>query len=118
VADDSSTGGGTVVGLEPDYATLHKDGKDDRDLFQLHLTQLVANAVGLAAAANVTTQIQTVDGKDVCRVHVEPSGHPVWAELPGTEKGKPIFFLRTNNSTQAANDELEIERDVQARWRA
>ena len=116
VADDSSTGGGTVVGLEPDYATLHKDGKDDRDLFQLHLTQLVANAVGLAAAANVTTQIQTVDGKDVCRVHVEPSGHPVSAELPGAEKGKPVFFARLNNRTQAVDDELQIEHYVHDRW--
>lgn len=41
VADD-----GSVFGLEPDYATLRKDGKDDRDLFGLHLNQALINAVG------------------------------------------------------------------------
>ena len=46
VADD-----GTVHGLASDYATLHKDGKDDRDLFMLHLNQVLSNALGLAAAS-------------------------------------------------------------------
>jgi hypothetical protein len=29
-----------------DYSSLHKDGKDDRDLFLLHLNQLLINAMG------------------------------------------------------------------------
>ena len=40
VADD-----GAIVGLEQDYATLRKQGKDDSDLFLLHLDQLTENAV-------------------------------------------------------------------------
>jgi predicted HTH transcriptional regulator len=68
---------GAIVGLEHDFATLRKQGKDDADLFLLHLNQLLENAVGLAAAANVTTTVHRVDGHDICRVHVEPSGHPV-----------------------------------------
>lgn len=36
VADD-----GTMVGLDSDYASLAKQGKDDADRFQLHLTQIV-----------------------------------------------------------------------------
>ncbi|MBA3738987.1 MAG: ATP-binding protein, partial [Actinobacteria bacterium] len=36
VANDRS-----IVGLENDYATLSKEGKDDSDLFLLHLNQLV-----------------------------------------------------------------------------
>src|SRR5438093_9389811 len=67
VADD-----GRIVGLEHDYATLHRPGKDDADLFLLHLNRLLENAVGLAAAANVTTTIHHVDRHDLCRVHVDP----------------------------------------------
>ena len=57
VADD-----GTVHGLASDYASLHKPGKDDRDLFLLHLNQLLINALGEAAASTVSAQIHTVDG--------------------------------------------------------
>jgi hypothetical protein len=40
VANDRS-----VLGLEPDYASLRKEGRDDADLFQLHLSQVLENAV-------------------------------------------------------------------------
>jgi type I restriction enzyme R subunit len=53
---------GSVLGLEADYITIRKHGKDDADLFQLALTQAVLNSDGACAATNVTTQIfsQTV----------------------------------------------------------
>jgi type I restriction enzyme R subunit len=116
VADD-----GSIAGLELDYATLHKLGKDDSDLFLLHLNQLMENAVGLAAAANVTTTIHHVDGHDVCRVHVEPSGHPVEAETTvADEQGrfgkKRLFYVRLNNGTRAIEDERERERFIAQRW--
>lgn len=76
VADD-----GTVLGLEPDYLTLRKEGKDDADRFQLALTRAILNSVGAAAATNVTTRVHTVDGRDICRVHVKPSGHPALADV-------------------------------------
>ena len=38
-------------------------------------------AVGTAATANISTETLTVDGRDVCRVHVEASGHPVQARI-------------------------------------
>ncbi len=116
VADD-----GTVLGLEPDYLTLRKEGKDDADLFQLALTQAILNSVGAAAATNVTTQVHTVDGHDVCRVHVKPSGHPVHAEVTVVDKAgqhqkKRMFFVRMNNGTRAIDDEAEIEKYVAGRW--
>jgi hypothetical protein len=117
VADD-----GTIVGLEQDYATLRKEGKDDSDLFLLHLNQLVETSVGLAAAANVTTTIHQV-GRDVCRVHVEPSGHPVEAEVTAVDdrgqfSKKRMFFVRLNNATRAIDDETERQRYIAQRWRA
>jgi type I restriction enzyme, R subunit len=116
VADD-----GSIVGLEHDYATLRKEGKVDADVFLLHLNQLVENAVGLAAVANVTTLIHHVDGHNICRVHVEPCGFPVQAEITGADaKGqfakKTAFFVRLNNGTRAIEDEREIQRYVAQRW--
>jgi len=113
--------GGAAVGLEADYATLHKAGKDDSDLFLLHLNQLVENAVGLAAATNVTTTIHQVDGHDLCRVHVEPSGHPVDADFVtvddhGQFSKSRVFFVRLNNGTRAIRDERERERYIAQRW--
>lgn len=116
VADD-----GAIVGLEHDHATLRTEGRDDADRFLLHLNQLVENAVGLAAAANVTTSIHHVDGQDVCRVDVEPSGHPVEAEVTVADKQgrfgkKRLFYVRLNNGTRAIEDERERERYVAQRW--
>jgi type I restriction enzyme R subunit len=113
--------GGVVVGLEADYATLRKPGKDDADLFLLHLNQLIENAVGLAAATNVTTTIHQVDGHDLCRVHVEPSGHPVDADFVAVDEHgqfskQKVFFVRLNNGTRAIRDERERERYIAQHW--
>jgi hypothetical protein len=98
-----------------------KAGRDDSDQFLLHLNQLIENAVGLAAAANVSTTIHRVDGHDVCRVHVEPSGHPVEAEITAAdEKGqyakRRVFFVRLNNATRAVSNETERQRYIARRW--
>jgi type I restriction enzyme, R subunit len=76
VADD-----GTVCGLAADYASLHRAAKNDRDLFQLHLLNIVTAAMGGAAAARLSVQFHTIDGADVCRVHVQPSPVPVEADV-------------------------------------
>jgi len=109
VSDD-----GLVFGLETDYATLRKEGKDDRDLFRLHLGQAVINAVGLAATANVTHEIFEVGGKDFCRVHVKPSSFPVEAEVVEVDKKdqhvkKTVFYGRFGNGTRAIPDPGERE---------
>ena len=110
VSDD-----GSVFGLEGDYATLRKEGKDDRDVFLLHLDQAVINAVGLAAAANVSHDIREVGGRDLCRVHVKPSSFPVEAEVVEVDKKdqhikKTIFYGRFGNGTRAILDPSERER--------
>ncbi|MGI8702281.1 MAG: hypothetical protein ACR2JU_13945 [Nocardioidaceae bacterium] len=56
--------------MASDDASLHKDGKDDRDLFLLHWNRILVNAVRETAASAVTSQLHTIDGVDVCRVHV------------------------------------------------
>ncbi len=115
VADD-----GSVHGIDSDYATLRKDGKDDRDLFQLHLGQIITSSMGAAAATNVTTQIHTVDGLDIARVHVRPSGVPVDATVTVVDKQgqhtkKTAFFVRVNNGTKELED-AERSKFTAGRW--
>jgi type I restriction enzyme, R subunit len=112
---------GGVVGLEPDYASLRRETRSDGDVFQQNLMNVLENAVGVAAAANVSTEILTVDGQDLCRVHVTPSGHPVKAEVTAADsKGqftrRQGFFVRLNNGTREVTDEAEIQRYVAQRW--
>ncbi len=102
---------GEVLGLEPDYASLRKDGKDDRDLFELHLMQVLSTHLGESVAAFLTVTFHSVDGKDVCQVTVEPSDHPVYVRT----EGRDVFFLRIGNSTK----ELplpEVIKYVGSRW--
>jgi type I restriction enzyme R subunit len=115
VADD-----GTVHGLAADYASLHKDGKDDRDLFLLHLSQLLVNALGEAAASSVSTQLHTLDGKDLCRVHVTPSSFAVDAtvvvDTDGQMQKKTAFYVRIGNGTREISDPTERQKYVATRW--
>jgi len=119
VADDSS-----IHGLEPDYESLRSEEKkdrDDRDLFQLHLGNLLANACGPAAAANVTAQIQTINGQDIWRVHVQPSGHPIAVtDVEVDDNGQHIkkkdsFFVRVINGTRRLTDD-DRDKYIAGRW--
>ncbi|MEU0530910.1 RNA-binding domain-containing protein [Amycolatopsis tolypomycina] len=112
---------GVPVGLEPDFAHLRKPGKDDTDLFGLHLNNLIVDSMGAALAANVSRQMHDIDGKSVCRIHVHPSGFPVDARVTVEKKGQQHketkFFVRTGNSTRAL-DEPEKAKYVLSRWPA
>ena len=114
VADD-----GNVCGLATDYASLHKAGKDDRDLFQLHLTNIVTAAMGGAITARLSVQFHTIDGADVCRVHVPPSPVPVEAEVTVSVKDqlikKTAFYVRSGNSTRELGD-AERAKYILGRW--
>ncbi len=115
VADDAS-----VHGLASDYVSLHKDGKDDRDLFLLHLNQVLTTALGLAAAAAVTTTMHTVDGKDLCRVHTPPSMFPVDANVKIETNGqlikKTAFYVRIGNGTKEIPEGPEKQKLIASRW--
>lgn len=117
VADD-----GSVHGLASDYASLHQPGKDDRDRFQLHLGQLLINAVGETVASSVSVQVHTLDGADLCRVHVPPSRFPVEATVAAFKGGqvtrRTAFYVRLGNGTREITDLAERQRYVASRWGA
>ena len=115
VADD-----GSIHGLASDYASLHKPSKGDRDLFLLHLNQLLINAVGETAASTVSTQIHTIDANDLCRVHVPPSSFPVDAkvlvEKGGQQQKRTAFYVRIGNGTREITDSAERQKYIASRW--
>ena len=115
VADD-----GAVAGLGTDYVSLAKEGKDDADLFQLHLTQIIQTSMGDAAAARVSAKIHTVDGEALCRVHVQSSGFPMEATVTVVKNDqhqkKTAFYIRLNNKTAEITDEAEKQKYIAQRW--
>ena len=110
---------GEVTGLASDYASLHKEGKSDRDRFGLHLANICAASFGPAAAANVSSQILVVGDHDLARIHVKPSGFPVDSEVTIDKKGqlmkKVAFYIRLNNGTVEL-DEAEKQKYTSTRW--
>jgi type I restriction enzyme R subunit len=114
IADD-----GEVCGLDADYASLVKPGKDNRDLFQLHLLNIIKTSMGTAASTNVTPYMHTLNGQDVCRVHVHPSAFPVDATIVIDQKGqmrkKTAFYVRTGNATSELDD-AEKAKYIVGRW--
>ena len=113
------TDDGTACGLAADYASLRREGKDDRDVFQLHLMNIVTAAMGAAAATRLSVQFHTIDGADVCRVHVQPSPVPVEATVTVSVKGqffkKSAFYVRSGNSTRELDD-AERAKYILGRW--
>ncbi len=115
VADD-----GSVHGLDSDFASLHKEGKEDTDRFTRHVNQAIVNAVGKAAATFVSIQMHNVNGKHLARVHVRPCTHPVRAKVSAERDGQRIkeerFYVRLNGQTEPFNDPEQIELFISGRW--
>ncbi|MDQ3485202.1 MAG: hypothetical protein M3445_07300, partial [Actinomycetota bacterium] len=71
-------------------------------------------------ATDVSPQMHTVDGQDLCRVHVHPSSSPVDAVVTVERKGqlekKTAFYVRTANATREIVAAEERHKYIAARW--
>ena len=113
---------GTVQGLDSDYTSRSKRDQDPRDWFQQHLANIITTSMGDAAATNVRPQIHHLDGRDLCRVQVDPAGFPVDAKVihqkpNGPKETRTEFYVRVANSTRAL-DAVEREKFIASRWGA
>ena len=105
---------GNIYGLENDYATFSKRGeRGDRDLWGQHLKNLL-DRLGKSAASLVDWEFFSLNGKDVCRISIEPSEHPV-LETKGNDT---YFWWRTPVSTDNVADAAERDRLISRRWAA
>jgi type I restriction enzyme R subunit len=103
---------GGIYGLEDDYATFSKRGeRGDRDLWGQHLKNLL-DRLGESAASLVDWEFFTIDGKDICRISIDPSDHPVY-ETKGDDR---IFWWRTPVSTEKVDSDDERDRIIARRW--
>jgi hypothetical protein len=102
VADD-----GRVLGLEPDYCTLRGKGRDACERF---LLDQAGQRLGADVCAWLHVHFHEVEGKDVCRVTVEPALHPVFLR---DGRGSHLF-VRAGNATRELDAE-EALRHVAAR---
>jgi len=108
----TDTGG--IYGLEADYATFSKRGeRGDRDLWGQHLNNLL-DRLGKAAAALVDWDFFTIDGKDICRISIDPSDHPVF-ETRGDQR---VFWWRNPVGTDRIDNERDRDRLIARRWSA
>ncbi|WDP84815.1 MAG: transporter substrate-binding domain-containing protein [Desulfobacter sp.] len=79
---------GQVLGLEPDYSSFQK--KPNRDGFMLKLSSLISHHLGRQSHKFIVTDIQNLDGHDVCRITVKPGERPVFVK----DQGKESFYIR------------------------
>lgn len=94
---------GSVHRLAGDYTSLHKNGRDDRDTFALHLNQLTVKAFGETAASTVSTQLHTVGtgpGSRACAGEQLPGGGERGGRAARTA-GKEVGLLRPDRERDA-----------------
>jgi ABC-type amino acid transport substrate-binding protein len=100
---------GEVIGIESDYQTFQK--KPDRDGFMLKLSSLISQNMGRQIHKFISTQIQSIDGKDICRISITPGDRPVFIK----ENGKEAFYIRAG----AASVPLSLSEShkyIRSRW--
>jgi hypothetical protein len=91
VADD-----GAINGLADDYETLKRP---TRDGFELWLADYLGDRLGRTALSTLNVSFETVDGKDICRIDVQPGERPVFLARPGGSRTAD-FYVRMGNATR------------------
>lgn len=108
VADD-----GSAHGLEDDFATFSKRGqRGDHDLWGQHLKNLIRARLGEFAMTLIEWEFHTVDSKQLARISIEPSPHPIQERRNDQE----VLWHRTPTSTIAINDPKDKSRLIATRW--
>jgi len=84
---------GIIEGLESDYKTFKKYGKD---YFEGYLYQIFGLMVGKEYMHLIDITFYDFGGKNVCLIHVPASDEPVYLKTDNQD----VFYVRTGNTTQ------------------
>ena len=103
VTDDN-----TVNGLENDYNTL---GRNDRDGFENHLTNLIISKIGAFYTKFINVQFHKIMNKEICIVEINKSTKPAFYN-EGTEQE---FWIKIGNSSRILSVS-EAHDYIQAFW--
>ena len=101
---------GKAVGLQPDYDTLKKPNRDGYESF---LTSLLLGAYGKDVSPLFKIHFHRIEGKDVCRIAVEPSPKPVFVS---DGSGGDNLYIRAGNSTRKLSTQEALEY-CKVRWK-
>ena len=105
---------GSVYGLEADYASFSKRGqRGDHDLFGQHLQNILVRNIGDAATSLVAWEFHTINGRDLCRVSIEPADFPVYE---GTGDDDRTFWWRYPTGTRAIADSQDRQHIIRPRF--
>jgi CheY-like chemotaxis protein len=99
---------GTVLGIDQDLVGLRKP---DSDGFQLMLTEIVRNYLGLEHMEYIHVRFEIVNGKRICVISIEPRDKPVFLSPSGISE----FWVRVGNSTRQL-DVKEATMYIQTHW--
>ncbi len=102
---------GKVLGLEPD---LKQVKGSDFDAYENWLMgSLLQTALGKPAASLVNVSFAEVNSGTVCRLDVQPSPSPVWADM---SKSEGVFWARLGNSTHELKGD-EMYTYIKQQWK-
>jgi hypothetical protein len=108
--------GGSVLGLENDYGSLKKGG---RDYFELHLRNLLNDAYGIEyASRSVAVLFHEVGGREVCILSVRRGVKPLYTTI-ADRSGRRIerFYIRSGNSSRELEKPSDVVSYIQTRFK-
>lgn len=100
---------GEIIGLENDYKTLRKYGKD---YFEVHFYHLVSQMIGKEYMHLIDVAFYSLEERDICSVQVFPSEDPVYLRSDNQE----IFYVRAGNTTQPLSIR-EAGKYIKSHWK-
>lgn len=86
-----------ICGIEVDYQTFKNTDHHNCDAYERWLVSLLLSVFGKEFATQIHPSFQTIDGKTICKLVIDPAPEPVFV----TDKIKQdeIFYLRVGNAT-------------------
>ncbi|MEQ8467357.1 Eco57I restriction-modification methylase domain-containing protein [Coleofasciculus sp. E1-EBD-02] len=107
---------GKIIGLNHDYSTVQKKNRDGYELFLTN--DLLLKELGKDIAPYIHITFHEIEGKDICRISLDPSPRPVYVKLKDAKSGqtKECLFIRTGNLTSQLDTPSEILNYCQNRW--
>ncbi len=100
---------GEPVGIEADYKSFQR--KPNRDGFMLKLSSMISQNLGRQSHKFIITDIQIMEGRDVCKITVKPGERPVYIK----ENGKESFYIRAGASSVPLSMS-EAHEYINSRW--
>ncbi len=83
---------GEAIGLENDYRTLKKFGKD---YFEIHLINLITSSMGKNVMEHIEINFYSINNKEIAVITILPSPEPIFVSI----NNKWHFYVRLGNST-------------------